>query len=126
MIWRVWCIEELRLNKYCIDEDLPEMARCKKEEAMTVKVLIKRNVTESAFEGLDFLLRRIRSVCLMQRGYISGQTLRRLDKPGEFLVISVWESLEDWENWFNSSEREKLQFEIDSLLGAETRYEIYS
>ena len=93
---------------------------------MAVKILIKRTVTESSIEKLDYLLRRMRSVCLMQPGYISGQTLKRLDKPGEFLVISVWESLEAWENWFNSSARNEIQFEIDDLLGDETKYEIYS
>ena len=93
---------------------------------MTVKILIKRTVTESSFEGLDNLMRRMRSVCLMQPGYILGQTLKRLDKPGEFLVVSVWESLEDWENWLNSSERREIQVEIDRLLGEETRYEIYN
>ena len=93
---------------------------------MTVKILIKRTVSDISIERLDFLLRRMRSVCLMQPGYVSGQTLRRLDKPGEFLVISIWESLEDWESWFNSTERTEIQFEIDDLLGEETRYEIYS
>lgn len=93
---------------------------------MTVKILIKRTVPDISIERLDFLLRRMRSVCLMQPGYVSGQTLRRLDKPGEFLVISIWESLEDWESWFNSTERTEIQFEIDDLLGEETRYEIYS
>lgn len=93
---------------------------------MTIKVLIKRTVAESSFRGLDNLLRRMRSACLMQPGYVLGQTLRRLDKPGEFLVVSVWESLEDWENWLNSSERGEIQIEIDNLLGEETRYEVYS
>jgi heme-degrading monooxygenase HmoA len=92
---------------------------------MAVKILIKRTVTESSIEKLDYLLRRMRGVCLIQPGYISGQTLKRLDKPGEFLVISVWESLEDWENWFESTARNEIQFEIDDLLGDETRYEIY-
>ena len=93
---------------------------------MTVKILIKRSVTESSFEGLDNLLRHMRSICLMQPGYISGQTLKRLDKPDEFLVISIWESLGDWENWFSSPERREIQIEIDNLLGVDTRYEIYS
>lgn len=92
---------------------------------MTVKIFIKRAVTDVSIEKLDLLLRQMRSVCLMQPGYVSGQTLRRLDKPGEFLVISTWESLEDWENWFSSTERSEIQFEIDDLLGEETRYEIY-
>ncbi len=61
----------------------------------------------------------------MQPGYISGQTLKRLDKPGERLVISTWRSIDDWETWFKSSERREIQLEIDSLLGEETTYAIF-
>ena len=92
---------------------------------MTVQIFIKRNITDSTVEGLEHLLRKMRSVCLLQPGYISGQTLKRLDKPGERLVISMWRSLEDWELWFNSPDRRTIQFEIDALIGEETIYEIY-
>lgn len=92
---------------------------------MTVKIFIKRTVTESSVEQLTTLLQRMRSVCLMQPGYISGQTLKRLDRPGQRLVISTWRSLEDWEHWFNNSARNEIQLEIDSLLGEETTYAIY-
>jgi heme-degrading monooxygenase HmoA len=93
---------------------------------MTVKIFIKRNVTESSIEELTTLFQKMRSACLMQPGYISGQTLKRLDRPGERLVISTWRSVEEWENWFKSSERREIQLEIDSLLGEETTYAIYS
>jgi heme-degrading monooxygenase HmoA len=56
----------------------------------------------------------------MPPGYISGQTLKRLDRPGERIAIRTWRSVEHWENWFKSSERRKIQLEIDSLLGEET------
>ena len=93
---------------------------------MTVKIFIKRTVTESTVEKLTALFQRMRSVCLIQPGYITGQTLKRLDKPGERVVISTWSSVEDWENWFKSSERREIQLEIDSLLGEETTYAVYS
>jgi heme-degrading monooxygenase HmoA len=92
---------------------------------MTVKILIKRTVTKSAEEELTILFHKMRSVCLQQPGYISGQTLKRLDKPGERVVISVWRSIEDWENWFNSSQRREIQLQIDALLGEETTYAIF-
>ena len=92
---------------------------------MTVKIFIKRSVTESTLEQLTSLFQKMRSVCLMQPGYISGQTLKRLDRPGERLVISTWRSIEDWENWLKSPERREIQLEIDSLLGEETTYAIY-
>ena len=92
---------------------------------MTVKIFIKRTVTEHSVGELSILLRRLRSVTLMQPGYISGQTMKRLDKPDECLVISNWRSVEDWENWLNNPKRMSIQDEIDALLGSETVYEIY-
>ena len=92
---------------------------------MTVKIFIKRTVTENTVDKLTTLFQKMRSVCLIQPGYISGQTLKRLDKPGERIVVSTWRSIEDWENWFKSSERREIQLEIDSLLGEETAYAIY-
>lgn len=93
---------------------------------MAVIILIKRPVPPNSIEELTTLLNKLRSVTLMQRGYISGQTHIRIDKPNECLVISNWNSVKEWENWFNSSERRKIQFAIDALLGAETTYEIYN
>ena len=58
--------------------------------------------------------------------YISGETLQRIDKPGETVVVSTWETVEDWYRWVKSQERARLQNKIDSLLGKETKYEIYS
>ena len=92
---------------------------------MTVKIFINRTVTENTVGELSILLKRLRSVTLMQPGYISGQTLKRLDKPHECLVISNWRSVEDWENWLNNPKRMSIQGEIDALLGEETSYEIY-
>ena len=92
---------------------------------MTVKVFIKRNVTSNSEGKLRGLLLKMRGACLMQSGYVSGQTLQRIDRPGERLVISAWQSLEDWEKWFNSAERQEIQIEIDSLLEEDTVYAIY-
>ena len=84
---------------------------------MTVKIFIKRNIPESSIPELTVLLKRLRSVTLMQPGYISGQTLKRLDKENECMVISTWRSEEDWENWFTHAKRIAIQEEIDQLLG---------
>lgn len=92
---------------------------------MTVKIFIKRNVSESITGELTVLLKRLRSVTLMQPGYISGQTLKRLDKPNECLVVSNWRTLEDWENWLNNDKRKAIQGEIDQLLDQETTYAVY-
>ncbi len=92
---------------------------------MTVRIFIKRQVPDSKIAELSILLKRLRSVTLMQPGYISGQTLKRLDKPGECLVISTWRSAEDWDEWLKNSKRIAIQNEIDDLLGSSTEYGVY-
>lgn len=92
---------------------------------MAVKIFIKRIVPDSSIPELTILLKRLRSITLMQPGYISGQTLKRLDKPNESMVISNWRSAKDWNNWVNNSKRVAIQDEIDTLLGQQTEYSIY-
>ncbi len=93
---------------------------------MAVKILIKRFVPENKENELAALLRQLRERTTSQPGYISGETLKRIDKPGENLVISTWQSVDDWRTWVLSEERSKIQDKIDMLLGGETEYEIYS
>jgi heme-degrading monooxygenase HmoA len=92
---------------------------------MAVKVIIKRSGVDKNIIELTVLLRRMRTLTLNQPGYISGETLRRIDQPDEGVVISTWRSVADWTNWFENKERQSIQGEIDLLLGKETRYEIY-
>jgi heme oxygenase (mycobilin-producing) len=96
-----------------------------KESPMTVKIFIKRNVQEKNITELTMLLKRLRSLTLNQPGYISGETLRRIDNPNECMVISTWRSVEDWNNWVNNEKRLEIQTEVDKLLGQETEYAVY-
>ena len=63
---------------------------------MAVKVLIKRSVSQDQAKALIPLVRQMRASAATQPGYITGETLRSLDKPDEFLVISTWQASEDW------------------------------
>ncbi len=92
---------------------------------MSVKIFIKRKVSDKNIIELTILLKKLRSITLSQPGYISGETLRRVDKKGECMVVSTWRSLEDWDSWVNNSERIAIQTEIDRLLGEQTKYAVY-
>jgi len=92
---------------------------------MAVKVLIKRKVADKQAPELEALLRRMRAMTLNQKGYISGETFTRLDEPGVSMVISTWQSIDDWRAWTLSKERIEVQEQIDKLLGAPTQYEIF-
>lgn len=92
---------------------------------MAVKIFIKRKMAESHVVELTELLKKLRALTLDQPGYISGETLRRIDQPGESMVISTWRSVKDWNSWVNNEKRMAIQNKIDQLLGEETEYSIY-
>ena len=93
---------------------------------MAVKIIIKRQMTESMSAQLTPLLIKLRNLAMNQPGYVTGETLKRVDPPGQNLVISTWESMEAWQQWAANPERVSVQAQIDVLLGAPTAYEIYS
>lgn len=92
---------------------------------MTVKIFIKRKVTPANVLDLTVLLKKLRSLTLNQSGYIYGETLKRVDKSDECMVISTWRSLDDWNAWLNNEERIAIQRDIDRLLGEKTEYSVY-
>ena len=92
---------------------------------MAVKILIKRKVSADKAREMISLFRQMRALATNQPGYISGETMKRLDSADEFMVISTWQTSEDWKKWLESPERATVQSKIDALLGGETSYEIY-
>jgi heme-degrading monooxygenase HmoA len=92
---------------------------------MAVKVLIRRKVPKEKEEELFQLITQLRSLATRQPGYISGETMRSVDDEEENLVISTWESVEDWNAWKESDERAQIQNDVDRLLKEESGYELY-
>jgi len=92
---------------------------------MAVKILIKRSIGQQVVPVLRPLIVELRSHAMKQHGYISGETLKCIDRPGEYLVISTWDSLADWENWLNSQERKILEDKIESITGSSAEYATY-
>ena len=93
---------------------------------MTVKIFINRKVQSENVIELTILLKRLRALTLEQPGYISGETLTRIDKKDECMVISSWRSIEDWNSWVNNPKRIEIQMQIDKMLGQDTDYAMYS
>ena len=92
---------------------------------MAVKIIIKRRVSKDKEAELLPLLIQLRSRATTQPGYISGETLRNIENPEEYLVISTWQSVDVWKAWDSSEERAELQKKIDALLEEKTDYSIY-
>ena len=92
---------------------------------MAIKIIIKREVPGKREKELLPLLIQLRALATAQPGYISGETLRNMKDPEEYLVISTWKSVDNWEAWVSSIERAAIQDKIDRVLETETQYSIY-
>jgi heme-degrading monooxygenase HmoA len=59
---------------------------------MSVRIIIDRKVKKGKESDLAKLLRELRSKAIFSRGYISGEMLRALDDPRNYVVITTWQS----------------------------------
>jgi heme-degrading monooxygenase HmoA len=87
--------------------------------------MIKRKWQVDKPEELLPLLAALRDTAREQPGFISGETLRSLDDPEDYLVISIWETADDWNKWVQNKKRRDLQGKVDSLIGEKTFYEMF-
>ena len=92
---------------------------------MAIQVVIKRKLKVSQPEKLIPLLNKLNERAKVQKGYISTETLQSTENTEDYLVVSKWETEENWQAWFNSKERRDLQGNVDSLIGERTFYEIF-
>ena len=94
---------------------------------MAIDVMIKRKVKQGRLaKELVPLILHLRALATYQPGYISGTTLSNLERPDECLVVSRWESLEDWNAWRQSKQRTAIEKKIEALTGEKTEYNIYA
>ena len=94
---------------------------------MAIEVMIRRRVKQGfQAKKLVPLILQMRSLAMHQPGYISGTTLSNLEQPEDCLVISRWESIDDWKRWFHSSQRAEKESEIEKLSGKTAKYEIFA
>ena len=94
---------------------------------MSIEVMIKRKIKQGprARKAVPLIL-QLRTLATYQPGYISGRTLFNVENPEDCLVISEWQTLEDWYKWMKSKERAEIQRKIDALTGEQTEYGIYA
>ena len=92
---------------------------------MAVRIIIDRKVKKGKESDFSKLLRELRLKAVPSKGYISGETLRALDDPHNYIVITTWKSIDDWKKWEKSPERKKAQNKIEKLMARPTKTKIY-
>ncbi len=92
---------------------------------MTVKIIMERTVKPDQQEELRLLLRQLRASAIHRPGYITGETLTSVDKPGKHIVISTWNSLPQWKAWENHPDRLEILAKIEPLLTTPSKVAVF-
>ena len=95
-------------------------------ENMAVRIIIDRKVKKGKESDFSKMLRELRTKAIPSKGYISGETLRAQDDPQNYVVITTWQSIEEWKAWEKNPERKKMQEKIEKWMARPTKTKIYS
>jgi heme-degrading monooxygenase HmoA len=93
---------------------------------MAVKVLIKRKIKDGKINDASKLLIKARYNAMGQPGYISSETLSGCDDPNNVVIISMWQRIENWNQWKNGDLRAENETAFEALLAGPTEYETYN
>jgi heme-degrading monooxygenase HmoA len=93
---------------------------------MAVKVLIKRKIKDGKLNQASKLLVKARYAAMGQQGYISSETLTDCDDPNKVVVISMWQRIENWNQWKQSGLRSETEIGFESMRDGPTEYEAYN
>jgi heme-degrading monooxygenase HmoA len=92
---------------------------------VAIRIIIDRKVKKGKESEFARMLRELRSKAIPSKGYISGETLRAQGDPHNYIVISTWQSLEDWKKWEKQPERKEIHARIEKLMSRPTKTTIY-
>ena len=93
---------------------------------MAVKILIKRKFNSERIKDAAQLIIKARYGAMRQPGYISSETLSDLNDASRIIVSSMWRSIDDWNAWKASSERDEFEAEMGKLQTEETQFEMFA
>ncbi len=93
---------------------------------MAVKIVIKRKFKNGTMKDAAAMLIQARSNAMMQNGYVSSETLRGDDDPNTIVVLSMWHTKEDWDNYKGSAARQDNERKYSEILEGNTEYEVFN
>ncbi len=92
---------------------------------MAINIIISRRVLKEQEAELAPILKQLFELASKQKGYLFGETLYSRDDPEEQLVISVWKTMKDWENYQQLDDSQNLHRTVDLILGSESPHRIF-
>ena len=81
-----------------------------------IRVIILRRIKEGMEQEFWEMTSQLRANAVPQRGYVSGETWVDSNNPSRSVVISTWLTLENWQAWENSPQRQAINATLEPLL----------
>jgi len=92
---------------------------------VAVKVIMKRTPKSGANDELNSVLQELGQLAMSQPGYISGETLLSALDTNSTIAVSQWTSLQHWQEYEISRERQGLLDRVAELLDEPAQTEVY-
>ena len=92
---------------------------------MSVKILIRRKFKKEALQNASAMLIKARTNAMGNKGYISTETLVNYDDPQSVLILSMWQSKEDWDSYRDSDTRKEHEDKYADMFEGSTEYEVF-
>ncbi len=91
-----------------------------------IRVIIERQCQPGKEKQLRDLMLELRAAGMRQLGYITGETLRDVDNPSLFIVVSTWTTLEAWKAWQTARQRLLIEEMMDPLLTQPRKVRVFT
>ena len=88
-----------------------------------IKVIVERQLKNG--QDIGRLLFDLHMKAVQQKGHISYETLISPNDNRTIVVISNWESLDDWKTWECSKKRAETASKIEPLLAKKEGIKVY-
>jgi len=89
-----------------------------------IRVVIERAIAEGLEEPYEQAIRRTIQQAVQAPGFISGESLRDIDKPNHRVVFSTWQSVAHWNAWESSESRREQLNELSVMLETDEKVTI--
>lgn len=89
-----------------------------------IRVIIERHIADDLTEHYEEAARNTLQQAMSAHGFISGEALYDTTNPSHRYVIVTYRTIQDWQRWYRSSERQEMMAAIHPMLETEEKITI--
>ena len=86
-----------------------------------IRVIIERHIADDLTEHNEKAARNTLQQAMSAHGFISGEALHDATNPSHRYVIVTYRTIQDWQRWYSSSERQEMMAAINPMLATDEK-----